>query len=411
MAIGLVLGAGFGTLAHFLAPGSAIVENVVAYGTAPIGTIFLRLLSMLVIPLVVPALALGVAGLGDLGKLGRMGVRFLLYTIAVSGTAVVLGIALVAFFEPGRGLDPAIVEKLRATTEAAAQTPSPLAGRSGANFFVELVPSNPVAALANGDMLAVMVFSLLLGIGLAAVRTDAARRLEESLQGLYDVVMWLLEMVIRLAPIGVACLLFTTTARLGYEVLGELAAYVAVVVGALAIHMFVTYPITIRWLGGMSPVAFFRGIRPAMLTAFSTASSNATLPTALLVAENDLKLPPQVSRFVLTIGSTANQNGTALFEGVTVLFLAQLYGVDLALGQQLAVVGICILGGIGTAGVPAGSIPVVAMILGLVGIPPEAIGLILGVDRFLDMCRTTVNVTGDLAAAVVVSRGEAAEPS
>lgn len=411
MAIGLVLGAGLGTFAHFVAPGSAVVENLVAYGTAPVGTIFLRLLSMLVIPLVVPALALGVAGLGDLRHLGRVGVRFLLYTIAVSGTAVLLGITMVEFFEPGRGLDPAVAEKLRATTAAAAQAPSPLASRSGADFFVELVPSNPVAALANGDMLAVMVFSLLLGIGLAAVRTDAARRLEESLQGLYDVVMWLLALVIRLAPIGVACLLFTTTARLGYEVLGELAAYVAVVVGALAIHMFVTYPITIRWLGGMSPVAFFRGIRPAMLTAFSTASSNATLPTALLVAENDLKLPPQVSRFVLTIGSTANQNGTALFEGVTVLFLAQLYGVDLAFGQQLAVVGICILGGIGTAGVPAGSIPVVAMILGLVGIPPEAIGLILGVDRFLDMCRTTVNVTGDLAAAVVVSRGEAAEPS
>ena len=161
----------------------------------------------------------------------------------------------------------------------------------------------------------------------------------------------------------------------------------------------------------MDPLAFFRAVRPAMLTAFSTASSNATLPTALLVAENELRLPAHVSRFVLTIGSTANQNGTALFEGVTVLFLAQLYGVDLALGQQLAVVGVCVLGGVGTAGVPAGSIPVIAMILGMVGIPPEAIGLILGVDRFLDMCRTTVNVTGDLAAAVVVARGEEAHPN
>jgi DAACS family dicarboxylate/amino acid:cation (Na+ or H+) symporter len=184
MAIGLVLGAGLGTLAHFVAPGSAFVENIVAYGTAPIGTIFLRLLSMLVIPLVVPALALGVAGLGDLRHLGRVGVRFLLYTIAVSGTAVLLGIAMVEFFEPGRGLDPAVAEKLRATTAAASQTPSPLASRSGADFFVELVPSNPVAALANGDMLAVMVFSLLLGVGVAAARRDGARRPEESLQGL-----------------------------------------------------------------------------------------------------------------------------------------------------------------------------------------------------------------------------------
>jgi DAACS family dicarboxylate/amino acid:cation (Na+ or H+) symporter len=156
----------------------------------------------------------------------------------------------------------------------------------------------------------------------------------------------------------------------------------------------------------MSPRAFFRGVEEAMLTAFSTASSNATLPTALKVAEENLKLPPQVSRFVLTVGSTANQNGTALFEGVTVLFLAQFYGVELALGQQLLVVGICILGGIGTAGVPAGSLPVIALILGQVGVPIEGIGIILGVDRFLDMCRTTLNVTGDLAAAVVISKGE-----
>ena len=156
----------------------------------------------------------------------------------------------------------------------------------------------------------------------------------------------------------------------------------------------------------MSPLRFFSAVRPAMITAFSTASSNATLPTALLVAEENLHLPSHVSRFVLTLGSTANQNGTALFEGVTVLFLAQFYGVHLTIAQQITVAFICVLGGIGTAGVPAGSIPVVVMILGMVGVPAEGIGMILGVDRFLDMCRTTLNVTGDLAAAVVVSRGE-----
>ena len=408
MLLGLVLGATLGTAANMAASGAPWLENVIAYGTAPVGAIFLRLLMMLVIPLVVPALALGVAGLGDLRHLGRVGLRFLLYTLVVSGIAVVLGVALVEIVGPGRGLDPTLVEKLHATA-GAAPAAAPLTGRSGADFFVQLVPSNPVAALAQNDMLAVMVFSLLLGVGLAAVRTDPARRLEETLQGLFDVVMWLLAWVIRMAPLGVACLVFTTTARLGYDVLRQLGLYVAVVVGALAIHMFVVYSASVYWLGGMKPLFFFRGVRTAILTAFSTASSNATLPTALLVAENELKLPQHVSRFVLTIGSTANQNGTALFEGVTVLFLAQLYGVPLAIGQQLAVVGICVLGGIGTAGVPAGSIPVVAMILGLVGVPPEAIGLILGVDRFLDMCRTTVNVTGDLAAAVVVSRGESRE--
>ena len=251
-----------------------------------------------------------------------------------------------------------------------------------------------------------MFFALALGIGLLLTKTAAARRFEEALQGLYDVTLRLIELVIAAAPVGVAALLFTLTAQLGYEILAQLARYVGVVLLGLAIHQFVVYSAAVRLLGGMNPLAFFRGIQTAMLTAFSTASSNATLPTAIEVAERNLRLPPQIARFVLTIGATANQNGTALFEGVTVLFLAQFYGVELALTEQLLVLMICILGGIGTAGVPAGSIPVVALILGMVGVPVEGIGLILGVDRFLDMCRTTLNVTGDLAAAVVVARGE-----
>jgi DAACS family dicarboxylate/amino acid:cation (Na+ or H+) symporter len=276
------------------------------------------------------------------------------------------------------------------------------------DFFVALVPSNIVKAMGEGEMLAVMVFALLLGVGLAITRTDAARAFERGLEGLYDVTMRLLGLVIRTAPLGVACLLFTLTARLGFDVLRQLGAYVLVVLLGLAIHQFGVYSLSVAWLGRMSPWRFFRGVRAPMLTAFSTASSNATLPTALLAAEEELKLPAHVSRFVLTIGSTANQNGTALFEGVTVLFLAQFYGIHLAVAPQITVVLICILGGIGTAGVPAGSIPVVVMILGLVGVPAEGIGMILGVDRFLDMCRTTLNVTGDLAAAVVVARGEGA---
>jgi DAACS family dicarboxylate/amino acid:cation (Na+ or H+) symporter len=212
--------------------------------------------------------------------------------------------------------------------------------------------------------------------------------------------------VISLAPYAVACLLFTLTAQLGHRVLVSLAGYVGTVVLALAIHQFVVYPASVKLLGGMSPRRFFRDTEEAMLTAFSTASSNATLATSLKVAEENLKLPPAVSRFVLTIGSTANQNGSALFEGVTVLFLAQVYGVSLTLPQQVVVVLVCILGGIGTAGVPAATLPVIMMLLSMLRIPVEGIGLILGVDRFLDMCRTTLNVTGDLAAAVVVSRGE-----
>jgi dicarboxylate/amino acid:cation (Na+ or H+) symporter, DAACS family len=404
MLVGLVAGTILGITAHVLFPDSAVLEAVVRYGTEPVGKIFLRLLFMLVIPLIVTALALGVTGLGDMGQLGRIGVRTLVYTIVVSGIAVVLGVGLVNLVRPGEGLSPALRERLLASSAPIA--PAAASSAQGVDFFVQLVPSNILAAMSAGDMLGVMVFSVFLGVGLVLTKTEAARRFEEALQGLYDVVMRLLDLVIGMAPLGVACLLFTTTARLGYDVLGQLAAYVGVVLLALAIQQFVVYSIAVSWAGGMSPVRFFTGIREAMLTAFSTASSNATLPTALRVAEEELRLPPHVSRFVLTIGSTANQNGTALFEGVTVLFLAQFYGVDLSFSQQVTVVLICILGGIGTAGVPAGSIPVIAMILGMVGVPPEGIGMILGVDRFLDMCRTTLNVTGDLAAAVVVSRGE-----
>ncbi|HEX5633427.1 MAG TPA: dicarboxylate/amino acid:cation symporter, partial [Gemmatimonadales bacterium] len=334
-----------------------------------------------------------------------IGLKTFAYTVVVSAIAVLIGVAMVNLVQPGAGLSPELKARLL-TQASAAPPPAPSSGATGVDFVVNLVPANIVKAMADGDMLAVMVFALLLGAGIAATRTEYARRLEEMLQGLYEVTMRLLETVIAVAPIGVACLTFTLTARLGYDILWQLGAYVLTVIGALAIQQFVVYPASVAWLGRMNPIEFFRGIREAMLTAFSTASSNATLPTSLAVAERELRLPSHVSRFVLTVGSTANQNGTALFEGVTVLFLAQFYGVDLTLAQQVTVVFICILGGIGTAGVPAGSLPVIAMILELVHVPAAGLGLILGVDRLLDMCRTTLNVTGDLAAAVVVSRGE-----
>jgi DAACS family dicarboxylate/amino acid:cation (Na+ or H+) symporter len=406
MLAGLGLGATLGLVAHAFLGDAPALTAIIRYVTEPVGAIFLRLLMMLVLPLVVSALALGIAGLGDVRRLGRIGLRTLVYTVTTSSIAVLLGIALVNLFRPGEGLAPELRARLleRAGSLLPTSTAAPKLG--GVDFFVGLVPANVVRAMADGDMLAVMVFALLLGIGLVVTDTAAARRFAGGLEGLYDVVMRLLEAVIALAPIGVACLVFSLTARLGLDVLWQLGAYVAVVLAALAIQLFVVYSIAVRWVGGMSPLAFFRGVREAMLTAFSTSSSNATLPTALRVAEEELRLPPHVSRFVLTVGSTANQHGTALFEGVTVLFLAQLYGVELSLGQQIMVVVVCILGGIGTAGVPAGSLPVIAMILGMVNVPAEGIGVVLGVDRLLDMCRTTLNVTGDLAAAVVVARGE-----
>ena len=405
--IGFAIGALAGILAHWFGVEHPLVAGLVDYIATPIGQIFLRLLLMLVIPLLFSALVLGIVELGDLRSLGRVGWKTLAYTVLVSAVAVVIGLVLVNLLQPGVGMS----EEVRATLmEGAADRAKALTAQvapaSGMSLLIQIVPDNVFRAAANGDMLGIMFFALMFGIALVLTRTPGTERVKEFVQGLYDLSMTLIDLVIRLAPYAVACLLFTLTAKLGWDVLSLLGKYVGVVLLGLALHQFVVYSITVKWFGGMSPLHFFRAVEEAMITAFSTASSSATLPISLKVAEQNLKLPPKISRFVLTVGATANQNGTALFEGVTVLFLAQFFGIELSLAQQVLVLGVCVLGGVGTAGVPAGSIPVIMMILGMVGIPVDGIGLILGVNHFLDRCRTTLNVTGDLAAAVVVSRGE-----
>ncbi len=409
MLIGFVVGLGAGLCVNLtLGDDVAWVQWLTANITGPIGQIFLRLLFMMVIPLLFSALVIGVAEMGDLASLGRAGLKTLLLTILISGIAVVIGLGMVNLLQPGRGVDPALAQSLLEQGRAGAaniveNAPTSI---SLGDFFLDLVPSNVFTAAAENAILPVMVFALFFGIGLVMARSPATDRLQEVIQGLFEVTMKLINLFIKLAPLAIACLMFNLAALFGVELLIRLAAYVGVAVGAMAIHMFVVYPLVVWLLGGMSPVAFFRGVREPMIVAFSTASSNASLTFSLRAAEEQLHLPRKIARFVLTVGATANQNGTALFEGVTVLFLAQFFGIDLTLTQQLIVMLVCILGGVGTAGVPAGSLPVVAMILVMVGVPAEGIGLILGVDRFLDMCRTTLNVTGDLALATIVSRGE-----
>jgi DAACS family dicarboxylate/amino acid:cation (Na+ or H+) symporter len=277
---------------------------------------------------------------------------------------------------------------------------------SAVDLLVGMVPDNPIKAASNGDMVGVILFALIFGMGLSLTRTGAAQHLRSGIEGGYDVMRTLIDGVLKLAPLGVGALLFATVARLGIDLLSQLLAYVGVVLLGLTLHMTIVYSLMVKVFARRSPIAFFRDVRLALTTAFATSSSSATLATSLKVAEDNLRLPSHVSRFVLTAGSAMNQNGTALFEGVTVLFLAQLFGVPLSLGEQALIMAICILGGIGTAGVPAGSLPVIAMILTMVGVPPEGLGVVLGVDRLLDMCRTVVNVAGDLVIATVVGRLE-----
>jgi len=403
--VGLAVGATVGVTAHAIAPDAPWLDWTTTHVSEPFGRLFLRLIFMVVLPLVFSALALGVAGLGDIGRLRRVAAKTLAYTVLATGASVALGLLLVNVFTPGAGLSAETRDALRmaaarAATVAPAETPVGLAA------VLAIVPDNPLRAAVNGDMLAVMFFSLMIGVGLALAPRATTAPLIAVLEGVYAVVMHIIDLAMRLAPYGVAALLFTLTARFGSGVLRQLASYVAVVLLGLTVHQFVTYSLIVRILGGMSPALFFRRIRSVMVTAFSTSSSNVTLPVALRVTERDLGVPREIASFVLTLGSTANQNGTALFEGVTVLFLAQFYGIALGLQAQLLVVLMAILAGIGTAGVPGGSLPLIVPVLVTVGIPAEGIGIILGVDRLLDMCRTVLNVTGDIAAAVVVARSE-----
>jgi DAACS family dicarboxylate/amino acid:cation (Na+ or H+) symporter len=255
-------------------------------------------------------------------------------------------------------------------------------------------------------MLHLMCFALVLGLGATLLPRERALPFVAALEALSEIVGRLIGLVMRLAPVAVFCLVFVNVQQFGLGLLVSLGWFVGTVLLGLGLHLFGVYSIAIRWLAGASPGRFFRAIRTAMLTAFSTSSSSATLPTALRVGEEELGIPKEINSFVLTVGATANQNGTALYEGLTVLFLAQLAGVELSFAQQLMVVYLAILGGIGTAGVPAGSIPFVIGILASIGVDPALIAVVLGVDRILDMCRTTLNVSGDLAAAAWVARSE-----
>lgn len=409
MLIGFLVGLSAGLAVYATQPDAPWVETFTTYVTQPIGQIFLRLLFMLVIPLLFSALVVGISEMGEVRSLKRVGLRTLFYTVIVSTIAVIVSLVVVNLLRPGAGVDRALADSLLADSEgrAGAIVRTGAEQPTGIDAFINIIPSNLVEVMgSNSAILSVMFFALFFGIGLLLTDTPNARALQRGFEGIFDVTMRLIMIVIRLAPIAVACFMFNLAALFGWDLLVRLSAYVGVVLLALSIQMFIVFPTILATLGRKSPIAFFRETQEASVMAFSTASSNATLPTALKVADERLHLPRRVSRFVLTIGATANQNGTAMFEGVTVIFLAQFFGIELTLGQQVTVMLVCILGGIGTAGVPAGSLPVVALILAMVGIRPEAIALVLGVDRFLDMCRTTLNVIGDLVAAVVISRGE-----
>lgn len=400
-----------------------VIENI----TQPIGQLFLNLLLMIVVPLVFSSLVVGVAGIGDIRKLGRVGLKTFAYTLVISAISVVIGLTLANTIRPGKRIDPATSAALEqkfsskakgevdAATKASAATKAPLM-----TVVETIVPKNPLASIVGikageekqtdtPNLLHLMFFALILGIAITLIPLPVTAPLLRGLEAVYEISAKIIDIIMKFAPYAVACLLFNSTAVFGVSLLRALGWFVVTVLLGLALHMFGVFSLSIYFLSRIAPLEFFRRIKTVILTAFSTSSSNATLPTALRVSEENLGVPQEINSFVLTIGATANQNGTALYEGVTVLFLAQLAGIDLTLGQQLSVVYLAILGGIGTAGVPSGSIPFIIGVLVTIGVNPALIAIILGVDRILDMCRTTLNVVGDITAATYVARSEGYE--
>ena len=393
---------------HSKNPGLAwFVDNI----ATNVGSLFLTMIFMIVVPLLVSALVLGVAEIGDAAKFGRIGIRSLLMTVLLSGIAVAIGLFAVNLVRPGDSIPAEKRAQLmasinkgeatkRAAAEAAATADPPLLG---------VVPKNPLLEATRpftGGQLPLMFFALVIGIALSAIDPEKALPVKAVLEGTFAVSLKVIDFAMLLAPVGVFCLVFKTGATLGLDAFVAVGKYALLVLSCLILHQFGVYSLVLKFIAKRNPLEFFRSIKGVMMTAFATSSSNATLPVALRSAEEDLGLPPDISRFVLTVGATANQNGTALFEGITILFLCQFYGVQLDLGQQLNVMLMAIIAGVGTAGVPGGAWPMIGSIVVRLGVPIEAIGLVLGIDRILDMSRTVLNVTGDITIAASVAQME-----
>jgi DAACS family dicarboxylate/amino acid:cation (Na+ or H+) symporter len=362
---------------------------------------------MVVIPLILSTLSLGVSGLGSLRQLGRIGVLTLICFLALTLLSTAVGLLLMNGFAPGLGLPVDDKNQLLGAYRDQAASAMGLSSSSfGIDLLVKIVPRNPIKAAADGDMLAIIFVALVIGVALTTLPKEKSEPLTRLLDSVALLTTAIIEMVMRVAPVGVFCLVFSVTARFGFGLLYNLLAFVLVVLTGLILFQFVGYSLVLRLLTRQRPVAFFRQIKLIMITAFTTSSSNATLPTTMRVAEREVGLSKEIVSFVLPLGATMNMNGTALFEGATVLFLAQCFGVELSLGAQVVVIVMAVLTAIGTAGIPGGSIPLLMMVLGMVGVPMEAIAIVLGIDRILDMCRTVLNVTGDMVTATVVMRFE-----
>jgi Na+/H+-dicarboxylate symporter len=398
----MVLGAAFGLLANRLDWTSWVATYI-----EPLGTAFVRLIGMVIVPLVFASLVVGTTSLGDVRSLGRIGAKTIGFYLCTTAVAISIGLLLANLVQPGSGLAENAKSRLiegAAQQDAAGETPRESA--SIKDVLLNIIPTNPIRAFAEGQMLQIIFFSLLTGICLMLIGAERGGPAIRFFEAVNDAMVMMVHLIMKVAPLGVFALIAAVVADFGLHILLVLAKYSAVVVAGLLLHMLLVYSLALRLFSRVGMGQFFRGVRPAQLIAFSSASSSATLPVTIECAVENLGVSRHICSFTLPLGATVNMDGTSLYQGVAAVFLAQLHGMDLSFAQQLTIVLTATLASIGAAGTPGAGIVTLAIVLGSIGVPLQGIGIILGVDRILDMCRTVVNVTGDAACAVVVASTE-----
>ncbi|MFO7891332.1 MAG: dicarboxylate/amino acid:cation symporter [bacterium] len=394
--LGMILGAAAGLVFK-----SSIAE------IKPVGTAFIRLIQMIIIPLVFASLVVGTASLGDGKKMGRIGIKTLVYYFFTTAFAIILGLMIANLFEPGSGLPADVQQELMQNYQAqAGEEISTIQEETNlVDTVLNIIPTNPFKALSQGELLQIIFFAILLGLGLALIPNKKSSTVMTFFDGINDASIKIVNIAIKLAPYGVFALLSSVVSSFGTDILFSLLKYAVITIVGMIIMIFI-YPLIVFLFTGTNPITFIKSMRSPQLIAFSTSSSAAALPVTINTCEKELGVPKNISSFVLPLGATVNMDGTALYQGISALFIAQVYGMSLTLGDQLTIVLTATLASIGTAGAPGAGMLMLVLVLKQVGIPLEGISLIIGVERILDMFRTTVNITGDASAAVIVAGTE-----
>ncbi len=407
--IGLLVGVIFGVLANQWGFSDFVFSYI-----KPIGSAFIKLIRLVVVPLVFASLLVGTASLNDIRKLGRIGAKTVAYYLCTTIIAISIGLLLANTLKPGVGLSEEARTQLMESVseEASAQIEADPKKPTVTDILLNIIPANPVKAFVEGKMLQIIFLALMTGICLSLIPSERSRPVINFFEGINELIIQMVHIIMKIAPYGVFALISAVVADFGLGILFILLKYSLVVVAGLILHVTVVYALAIKIFSKQKIGTFFRGIRPAQLIAFSSASSSATLPVTMECTERNLGVPGQIASFALPLGATINMDGTALYQGVSAVFIAQVYGMGLTVPQQLIIVLTAVLASIGTAGTPMAGVITLAIVLESIGVPLEGIAIILGVERILDMCRSVVNVTGDASCAVVVasSEGELQKP-